>query len=55
MTYTKSLTIIQCKKQIDSKDWSDRVPEELRTGVHNIVQKVMTKINPKKKKCKKAK
>ena len=33
----------------------DRVPEELWTKVHNIVQEVMTKTIPKKKQCKKAK
>ena len=33
----------------------DRVPEELWTQVHNIVQEVVTKIISKKKKCKKAK
>ena len=33
----------------------DRVPEELWTEVCNIVQEVVTKIIPKKKKCKKAK
>ena len=32
----------------------DRVPEELWTEVCNIVQEVMTKTIPKKKKCKKA-
>ena len=32
-----------------------RVPEELWTEVHNIVQKAVTKIIPKKKKCKKVK
>ena len=32
-----------------------RVPEELWTEVHNIVQEVVTKAIPKKKKCKKAK
>ena len=31
------------------------MPEELWTEVHNIVQEVVTKIIPKKKKCKKAK
>ena len=36
-------------------DLIDRVPEELWTEVHNIVQEVVTKIIPKKKKCKKAK
>ena len=34
-------------------DQIDRVPEELRTDVHNIVQEVVTKTIPKKKKCKK--
>ena len=33
----------------------DRVPEELRTEVHNIVQEVVTITISKKKKCKKAK
>ena len=31
------------------------MPEELQTEVHNIVQELMTKTIPKKKKCKKAK
>ena len=33
----------------------DRVPEELWMEVHNIVQEVVTKTIPKKKKCKKEK
>ena len=33
----------------------DRVPEELWMEVHNIVQEVVTKTIPKKKKCKKVK
>ena len=33
----------------------DRVPEELWTEVHDIVQEAMLKNIPKKKKCKKAK
>ena len=33
----------------------DRVPEELWTKVHNIVQEAVIKTIPKKKKCKKAK
>ena len=33
----------------------DRVPEELWTEVHDIVQEAVIKIIPKKKKCKKAK
>ena len=36
-------------------DLIDRVPEELWTEVHNIVQDTMIKTIPKKKKCKKAK
>ena len=36
-------------------DMIDRVPEEIWTKVHNIVQEVMTKPIPKKKNCKKAK
>ena len=33
----------------------DRVPEELQIEVYKIVQEAVTKIIPKKKKCKKAK
>ena len=36
-------------------DLVDRVPDELRTEIHNIVQELVTKTTPKKKKCKKAK
>ena len=36
-------------------DLIDRVPEELWTEVHNIVQKAVIKTIPKEKKCKKAK
>ena len=36
-------------------DLIDRVPEELQTEVGNIVQEVVIKMIPKKKKCKKAK
>ena len=36
-------------------DLIDRVPEELWTEVHDIVQKAGIKTIPKKKKCKKAK
>ena len=36
-------------------DLIDRVPEELRTEVHDIVQEAVIKTMPKKKKCKKAK
>ena len=34
---------------------SDRVPEELRTQVHDLVQEAGIQTIPKKKKCKKAK
>ena len=36
-------------------DLIDRVPEELWTEVHNILQEAVIKTIPKKKKCKKAK
>ena len=36
-------------------DLVDRVPEELRTEVHDIVQEAVIKTIRKKKKCKKAK
>ena len=36
-------------------DFAGRVPEELWTDVHNILQEVVTKTIPEKKKCKKAK
>ena len=36
-------------------DLLDRLPEELWTKVHDIVQEVVNKTIPKKKKCKKAK
>ena len=57
MTYIKSLTIIQWKRQNRFKGLGliDRVPEELWTEVHNTVQEAGTKTIPKKKKCKKAK
>ena len=35
-------------------DLINRVPKELWTKVHDIVQEAVTKIIPKKKKCKKA-
>ena len=36
-------------------DLIDRVPDELWTEIHDIVQESVTKTIPKKKKCKKAK
>ena len=41
-----------CKKGLDL---IDRVPDELWTEVHDIVQETGSKTIPKKKKCKKAK
>ena len=42
-------------KQIQGLDLTDRIPEELWTEVHDIVQEAEIKNIPKKKKCKKAK
>jgi len=36
-------------------DLTDRVPDELRTAVHDIIQEAVIKTIPKKNKCKKAK
>ena len=41
--------------RFEGLDLIDRVPEELWTEVHDIVQEAVTKTIPKKKKCKKAK
>ena len=46
---------MQVTNRFKGLDTVDKVPEELWTEVLNIVQKVMTKTIPKKKKCKKAK
>ena len=42
-------------KRFKGLDLTDRVPEELWTEVHDIVQEAGIKTIPKKKKCKKAK
>ena len=47
--------IIQWEQQIDSRDWSDRVPEELWMEDCDIVQEAVINTILKKKKCKKAK
>ena len=47
--------IVEMMDRFKGFDLVDRVPEELWAEVHNIVQEVVTKIIPKKKKCKKAK
>ena len=47
--------IVVVTNRFKGLDLVDRVAEELWTEVHNIVQEAVTKIIPKKKKCKKAK
>ena len=54
MTQIKSLTV-DVRKTSKELDLIDRVPEELWTAVHNIVQEAVIKTIPNKKKCKKAK
>ena len=46
---------VEVTNRFKGLDLVDRVPEELRTEVHNIVQEVVTITISKKKKCKKAK
>ena len=46
---------VEVTNRFKGLDLVDRVAEELWTEVHNIVQEAVTKIIPKKKKCKKAK
>ena len=46
---------VEVIKRFKGLDLVDRVPEELWMEVHNIVQEVVKKSIPKKKKCKKAK
>ena len=46
---------VKVTNRLKELDQIDRGPEELWTEVHNIVQEAVTKIIPKKKKCKKAK
>ena len=47
--------IMEGTNRFKGLDLIDRVPEELWTEFHNIVQEVVIKTSPKKKKCKKAK
>ena len=44
--------IVEVTNRFKGLDLIDRVPEELWMEVHNIVQKVVIKTIPKKKKCK---
>ena len=46
---------VEVRNRVKGLDLIDRVPEELWTEVHDIVQEAGFKIIPKKKKCKKAK
>ena len=46
---------VEVMNEFKRLDMIDRVPEELWTKVHNIVKEAVTKIIPKKKKCKKVK
>ena len=46
---------MKVRNRFKGLDLVDRVPEELWTEVHNIVQEAVIKTNHKKKKCKKAK
>ena len=48
--YTQEVT-----NRVKGLDLIDRVPKELQTEVHDIVQEAVIKTIPKKKKCKKAK
>ena len=56
MTLIKSLTIntVEIRNRFKRLDLIDRVPEELWTEVHYIVQETGIKTTPKKKKGKKA-
>ena len=46
---------VEVRNRFKGLDLIDRVPKELWTEIHDIVQKAVIKTIPKKKKCKKAK
>ena len=46
---------VEVRNRFKGLDLIDRVPDELWTEVHDIVQEAVIKTTPKKKKCKKAK
>ena len=46
---------VKVRNRFKGLDLIDRVPDELWTGVHDIVQEAGIKTTPKKKKCKKSK
>ena len=47
--------ILEITNRFKGLDLIDRVPEELRKEVHDIIEEAVDKTIPKKKKCKKAK
>ena len=46
---------VEVKNKFKALDLIDRLPEEPEMEIHNNVQEAVTKLIPKKKKCKKAK
>ena len=46
---------MEVRNRFKGLDLIDRVPDELWTEVHDIVQEAVIKTSPKKKKCKKTK
>ena len=52
MTYIKSVNYYTVRNRYKGLDLIDRVPEELWTEIHDIVQETGIKTIPKKKKCK---
>ena len=46
---------MEVRNRLKGLDLIDRVPDELWTELHDIVQETRMKTNPKKNKCKKAK
>ena len=49
------LLLLEVTNRFKGLDLIDRMPEELWTEVHNIVQEAVIRTIPKKKKCKRAK
>ena len=47
--------IVEARNRFKGLDLIDRVPEELWTGICDIIQEVVIKTIPKEKKCKRAK
>ena len=51
----KAIYAVKMMNRFKGLDLVNRVPEELWTEVHNIIQEAVNKTIPKKNKCKKAK